>query len=791
MARLGIEVDAKKAVSSIRNLDSEIEKFSKSAQKDIDKVGKSSSGLSKTFKTAALGLVAVTAGVVALGVATKIVAQYLKESVDLANEQIKAETKLEAVLQATGHAAGLNIEQLKEMASGLQAVTTVGDEVILNAQAILASFRAIKGEETFKRATEAALNMSAVLGTDLNSSILQVGKALEDPTKGLTALTRSGTVFTESQKDMIKQLQESGDLLGAQGVILNEIEAQYSGVAAALRGTYAGALDAAKNAYGDMKEEIGFVITKNEFLIEVINNVEEQIIKLTTYISENRDIFIEYSKDIAIYVVQAFISLIGVIEQVYYTFKGLRAGAQLALAAITGTVALLAESIRKLLFPLDLVLQALVKMGKIDSNPFDTIIDGAKNMSAEAQEAIGDILDDVNKMKVNFDKARAAGDKVVGTLKAIDAVEVDPAGEMAVNMKKQADETYTALEDRQKGYIEELKKGNEEILKNEQSLQDELRGITREGLTDEQAWKDTIAEIEKYKSAARDAAKAGDWEKQLANLETAKRLISELPKDGVKGIDITDADVSRAKSIAINLLKAADAHSTSSKRQAANEAVKKYNELLTAQKKGADDIVTKQESINKRLELTKGLGEEINDLKGKGTENLEEEAKKVKETMDEYKTQLEEAKTKTEELQSGTATVGTEWERVGGVWTQVSSSMVSDVGKIESALDAAIKKMNELNSKSASTNTSGARASGGPVAGGNTYLVGERGPELFTPNSSGNITSNEGLRRSERGNNVIDINLSLDGSNPITVQGTKQTAEDLERLFRTKEKFAA
>jgi hypothetical protein len=37
---------------------------------------------------------------------------------------------------------------------------------------------------------------------------------------------------------------------------------------------------------------------------------------------------------------------------------------------------------------------------------------------------------------------------------------------------------------------------------------------------------------------------------------------------------------------------------------------------------------------------------------------------------------------------------------------------------------------------------SGTRASGGPVMGGGTYLVGERGPELFTPSSSGNITPN-------------------------------------------------
>ncbi|OGT01873.1 MAG: hypothetical protein A2143_02325 [Gallionellales bacterium RBG_16_57_15] len=42
----------------------------------------------------------------------------------------------------------------------------------------------------------------------------------------------------------------------------------------------------------------------------------------------------------------------------------------------------------------------------------------------------------------------------------------------------------------------------------------------------------------------------------------------------------------------------------------------------------------------------------------------------------------------------------------------------------------------------------GAKAIGGPVSGGTTYLVGERGPELFTPSSSGNITPNDKMGKS-------------------------------------------
>jgi hypothetical protein len=56
----------------------------------------------------------------------------------------------------------------------------------------------------------------------------------------------------------------------------------------------------------------------------------------------------------------------------------------------------------------------------------------------------------------------------------------------------------------------------------------------------------------------------------------------------------------------------------------------------------------------------------------------------------------------------------------------------------------------------------GARALGGPVAGGSTYLVGERGPELFTPSSSGNITPNGAM-----GGNTITVNVQ--GADPNEV----------------------
>ena len=169
--------------------------------------------------------------------------------------QEQAERKLETVIRSTGQAAGLTAQELKDMASGLQSVTTFGDEAIIEAQSLLLTFTKV-GKDVFPQATESILNMSAALGTDLKSQALQVGKALNDPIAGVTALTRAGVSLTEQQKEQIKTFSESGNIVKAQTLILKELEVQFGGQAkATAEGT--GRFIQLKNTLGDVAEVIG------------------------------------------------------------------------------------------------------------------------------------------------------------------------------------------------------------------------------------------------------------------------------------------------------------------------------------------------------------------------------------------------------------------------------------------------------------------------------------------------------------------------------------------------------
>ena len=192
-------------------------------------------GISKAQQDAALfgkALSGIGTGLAAFGVGLGIseVAGFLKDAVAEAREGEKAQQKLAAVMQATGNATGFTAQELANFAEAASRATGIEDDLITNGQAVLATFRNIRGQ-AFQEATQAALDMSAVMGTDLQGSIVQVGKALNDPIEGLTALRRVGVSFTESQRNQIKVLQESGDLMGAQAIILRELQTEFGGAA--------------------------------------------------------------------------------------------------------------------------------------------------------------------------------------------------------------------------------------------------------------------------------------------------------------------------------------------------------------------------------------------------------------------------------------------------------------------------------------------------------------------------------------------------------------------------------
>jgi phage-related protein len=182
----------------------------------------------------------------------------LKSLYDAADESRKIGALTAQVIKSTGGAAGVSAQQVGDLAGAIAAKTGVDDEAIQSGQNLLLTFTNVKngvgaGNDIFNQATKTMTDMSVALGTDASASAIQLGKALNDPVKGVSALQKVGVSFTADQKEQIKTLVASGNTMGAQKVILNELGKEFGGAAEAA----ATPLGKLQQRAGDVAEKLG------------------------------------------------------------------------------------------------------------------------------------------------------------------------------------------------------------------------------------------------------------------------------------------------------------------------------------------------------------------------------------------------------------------------------------------------------------------------------------------------------------------------------------------------------
>jgi hypothetical protein len=195
-----------------------------------------------------LGAVAAAAGGMiqageAAATANARIAQ-INESMGLfGNETEKVNERLIAYANATARATGVDQNSIK----ATQAKLLTFGELAKSADEV---------NGAFDRATKAAIDLAAAGFGDAESNAVQLGKALQDPIKGITALAKSGVTFTEQEKEKIKTLVESNRTLEAQEMILKAIETQVGGTAEAT----ANDTDKLKVAFSQVSESIGLIL---------------------------------------------------------------------------------------------------------------------------------------------------------------------------------------------------------------------------------------------------------------------------------------------------------------------------------------------------------------------------------------------------------------------------------------------------------------------------------------------------------------------------------------------------
>lgn len=255
LARL--EGDAKGAVNAFqdadraaRNMADQAERTSKDAQGSMGRMESGAKRMAAGIAGALLGAFSIAA-----------VANWGKETIASLGriESINAQTA--AALESTGAAAWVTQGHIETLAGQLEMLTATEAESVQEGANLLLTFKNIQnqagaGNNIFDQAVMSMTDMARAMGTDAAGGAIQLGKALNDPVAGIAALSRVGVTFTGDQEAMIRSMVAAGDVMGAQKIILAELNSQFGGSGEAYAATYAGQVDLLKHSFGGFSEAL-------------------------------------------------------------------------------------------------------------------------------------------------------------------------------------------------------------------------------------------------------------------------------------------------------------------------------------------------------------------------------------------------------------------------------------------------------------------------------------------------------------------------------------------------------
>ena len=250
----------------------------KKAQREFQKLEKTSQKTAFALKKAFVPATAALGGLAVAG--AKMVAA--GEKAATSNARIE---QIATTMGLFGEETQKVTNRLVDLANEQARLTGVDQNLIKESQALLLTFKDIASSAdevggAFDRATQLTLDMASAGFGSVTDNAKQLGKALNDPIAGLTALRRSGIQFTEAQQDQIRTLVESGEVLEAQNMILEEIENQVGGTAEAT----ANGTDKMKVAFSQASESIGLA------LLPAMEKLVEIIVPLADFVAENTEL---------------------------------------------------------------------------------------------------------------------------------------------------------------------------------------------------------------------------------------------------------------------------------------------------------------------------------------------------------------------------------------------------------------------------------------------------------------------------------------------------------------------
>lgn len=245
----------------------------------FDSVGGNMQSFGRGLQKTGVSLMALGAPILGIGI----------KSLQSFGASEKVAAQMAATIRSTGGAAGMSQVEMMGYANTMQNVTEYSDETVASGENVLLTFTNV-GKDVFPTAMNAALDLSTAMGQDLQTSVMQIGKAIDKPAEGMDSLTRAGIRFTDAQKDQIKAMVASGDTMGAQQIILQALQEKFGGSAIAAGQTFPGQLAIMNNKIDDSTEKIGGALAPA--LGKIMEKLTPIIDGVTEWISKNPDLVI-------------------------------------------------------------------------------------------------------------------------------------------------------------------------------------------------------------------------------------------------------------------------------------------------------------------------------------------------------------------------------------------------------------------------------------------------------------------------------------------------------------------
>lgn len=727
-AATGVNQSVNKVTKNVDRLSGSMGTATKAANKHADANDRVRTGFANTASAAGLAAIGIGAAALAWVNATgKALAEV---------ERLNAQTT--TVIRSMG-AVWTDTDHIANYATQLEKLSGVEAEQVQAGQNLLLTYGSIQnrmgqGNDVFDQATSLMLDLSVATGKDMPGAATLLGKALNDPIKGVSALQKVGVQLTEQQRAQIKAFVESGDVMSAQKVILAELTRQFGGSAKAFGQTTAGQVLKLQNKFGDLSEEL--LVN----LLPTINSVVGVLSDVVGWMQENGDVV----KTVAI-AVTGLAATYAAVKVSLMVVNGLTtAWTFISKLATTGTIGLgtafagmsVAARVASLSMGAIGIIATVVATALSLFSGSSASAQARQDALAEAGRNVANAIQEQNgAINKNVREVAAAELENQGLLKV--------ASDMGIPLSLVTDAMLG-----QSGAAEEL----------ERRMEAYRIAATNAGV----GTAITNTNINTLKNGVKDLA--GSTESATA-AEKRKQSAME------SGTGAIEAQITALDELIDKQKEATDG--VVDERRARSDLQEAYAEADKAFEENGRNIDLNSEAGRANQEVLNGMRDK--------TFALMESMAANGATADQLRGSMENARAKFVQVaaQLGytdqqAAELATQLGLIPGDYNiNVNANTGTAIGRVQ----AIINKLNDLRAAmiilqqasviapgaglaglAVAIGASGGRATGGPVMAGQAYVVGERGPEIFRPPNSGHIVPNHQV-----GGGDTLVNVYIDG----------------------------